>query len=64
MFKKPSELEAGDVILGNPYCTWTLDEKPVDAFGVGNFKAKATPSNSEYETHLSFHAEWDVEVAD
>lgn len=64
MFKKPEELEVGDVIIGHPYCTWTLTTKPVDAFKVGNYRCQATPSNPEYETYLSWDRDWLVEVAD
>jgi hypothetical protein len=64
MFKKPADLEAGDVIVGNPYCTWTLTEAPTDAFKVDMWRIKATPSNPAYETVFTLNGEHDVEVAD
>lgn len=64
MFKKPSELEVGDVVIGHPYCTWLITNKPVDAFKVNMFACTAIPSNLEYETRLSWNGDWDVEVAD
>lgn len=64
MFKKPEELEVGDVILGHPYCKWTLTTKPEDAFKVGRYSAWSIPSNPAYERNLSWWSTETVEVQD
>lgn len=54
MLKLAKDLVVGDVIMEHPFVTWTVKTAPVDAFKTGRYSFEVTPSNTEYETSLSF----------